>query len=130
MKIWSRPCSDVGMTVLNYNRPKVGIPRCAAWALPLPTVTLVSVAGCMQENPEYPFGTRLIGAVTIRRWVIEVRSRRKTRRKPLRRDPQRPYASHLEIHRDEEMVRTLRRRKEVGRNDRPVRFRSATRIWT
>jgi hypothetical protein len=34
------------------------------------------------------------------------------------RDPQRPYASHLASRRDEEMVRTLRRRRETGRNDR------------
>ena len=96
MKIWSGPHGDMGKTVPNYNRPKVGNPSTCTGMLPLPTVTLVSAAGCMQENPEYPFGTRLIEAVTIRRWVIEVRSRRKTRRKPLRRDPQRPYASHLE----------------------------------
>jgi hypothetical protein len=53
MKIWSGPCSDVGMTVLNYNRPKVEEAFCCAGrrSLPLPTVTLVSAAGCMQENP-------------------------------------------------------------------------------
>jgi hypothetical protein len=40
------------------------------------------------------------------------------------RDPQRPYASHLASKRDEEMVRTLRRRREAGRNDR-----SANHAW-
>ncbi len=39
--------------------------------LPLPVVTLVSAAGCMQENPVYPFGTRLFEAVTIRRRVVD-----------------------------------------------------------
>ncbi len=47
-----------GMTVPNYNRPKVGNPLAGKGVLPLPTVTLVSAAGYMLENPVHPFGTR------------------------------------------------------------------------
>jgi hypothetical protein len=35
-------------------------------------------------------------------------------------NPQRPYANHLVRDRGEEMVRTLRRRREAGRNVRPA----------
>jgi len=45
---------------MNYNRPKVskdGSSR-ARSSLPLPSVTTVSAAGYMLENPVYPSGTR------------------------------------------------------------------------
>jgi hypothetical protein len=58
MKIWSMPHGDMRKTVQNYNRPKVDDPCCRQGVLPLPTATLVSAAGCLLENPAYPFSTR------------------------------------------------------------------------
>ena len=52
MKRWSGPHGDMGKTVPNYNRPKVDDPCVQQGVLPLPTVTLVSAAGYLLENPE------------------------------------------------------------------------------
>ena len=63
----------------------------------------------------YPFGTRhLKVAVTIRRWVIDRGSRRKISRKPRTSGILRDHTPAISVRRDEEMVRSLRRRKEVG----------------
>ena len=77
--------------------PKVEEPSAGEGLLPLPTVTLVSAAGCMLGYPAHPSGTRhaISMAVTIRWCVARQGPRRTISRKPQLRDPQRPYASLL-----------------------------------
>ena len=46
------PHGDMGKTVQNYNRPKVGNPRYVHLELPLASVTTMSAAGYLLENPD------------------------------------------------------------------------------
>ena len=122
MKRWSRPRSDTGVTVLNYNRPKVAeAPLQARGAAP-PNGDVGECSWLFAGKPgasEWYSSSCNDGSDNpVGGWHDKGHTGKPAgnRSSGILRDHT-PAVSWI---RDEEMVRSLRRRKEVGRDDRPA----------